>query len=74
MGSFSVAGYFLIRLMIFAYKKCTKIMRLSKKRFERLAVSVKITASCSQKTVNNPIMSQNKAVNENLRTFNLMQN
>ena len=57
MGSFSVAGYF----------------------FERLVVFVKITASRSsylflQQTLTNLIMSQNKAINENLRTFNFMQN
>ena len=55
-------------------------MRYVKKRFKRLAIFVKITASGSinsylflQQTVTNPIMSQNKAINENLRTFNFMQ-
>ena len=40
---------------------------------------VKITASCSsclilQQTVTNRTMSQNKAINENLRIFSFMQN
>ena len=54
-------------------------MREVKKRFERLAVFVKITASRSSylllyQTVTNPTMSQNKPINENLGTFNFMQN
>ena len=54
-------------------------MKQVKKRFQRFAVFVKITASRSsylflQQTVTNPIMSQNKVINENLRTFNFMQN
>ena len=69
MSSFSAAGYFLTCVMIFVHFLC----------FERLAVFDKITASRSsylflQKTVTNPTMSQNKAINENLRTFNFMQN
>ena len=54
-------------------------MKDVKKRFERLAVFVKITASLNsdlflQQTVTNPIMSQNKAITKNLRTFNFTQN
>ena len=54
-------------------------MRLVKKRFEHLAVFVKITASRSsylflQQTVTYPTMSQNKVINKNLKTFNFMQN
>ena len=54
-------------------------MREVKKRFECLAVFVKITVSGNsylflQQTVTNPTMSQNKAINENMRTFNFMQN
>ena len=49
------------------------------KRFERLIVLTKTTTSRSsyfflQQTVTNPTMSQNKVINENLRTFNFMQN
>ena len=81
MHNFSVAGYFFTYLMIFVHKKCvlyTKNHEVIYKRFECLAVFVKITASRSnylflQQTVNKLIMSQNKAINENLRTFNFMQ-
>ena len=82
MGSFSVAGYFFDLphdfCTLFVYKN-TKIMRYVKKRFKRHAVFVEITASSSsylflQQTVTNLIMSQNKAINKNLRTFNFMQN
>ena len=80
MGSFSVAGYFFdLRhdfRTVFVYKN-HEVSK--KKRFKRLAVFVKITASRSsylflQQTVTNLIMSQNIAINENLRTFNFMQN
>ena len=64
MVSFNVAGYFFDTPHDF----CTL--------FERLAVFVKIIATRSsylflQQTVINPIMSQNKAINENLRTLTL---
>ena len=77
MGSFSVAGYYFDLPHDFRTLFVTKIMRQVKKRFERLAVFVKITVSRSsylflQQTVTNPIMSQNKAINENLRIFNFI--
>ena len=79
MGSFSVAGYFFDLPLDFRILFVCKNHEKGRKRFERLAVFVKITASRSsyvflQQTVTNPTMSQNKAINENLRTFNFMQN
>ena len=72
MGNFSIAGYFFTYLMIFVHKKC----KVSQKRFERLAVFVKIVASRNsylflQQTVTNPIMSKNKASKkfENLQLY-----
>ena len=83
MSSFSVADYFFdlphdfCTLLVYTF--CAQNHELSQKRSERFAVFVKITVSRSsylllQQTVTNPIMSQNKIINENLRTFNFMQN
>ena len=74
MGSFSLTGYF----FDLPHDFCTPY-EVSQKRFERLAVFVKITASRSsylflQQTVTNPIISQSKVINEKLRTFNFVQN
>ena len=79
MRSFSVAGYFFDLPHDFCTLFVYKNYAVSQKTFKRLAVFVKITASSSsylflQQTVTNPIMSQNKAINENLRTFHLLQN
>ena len=79
MGSFSVAGYFFDLPHDFCTLFVYKNHEVSQKRFKSLAVFVKITASRSshlflQQTVTNPIMSQNKAINKNLWTFNFMQN
>ena len=78
MGNFSVAGYVFDLLHDFCILFVCKNHEISQKCFERLAVFVKITASRNsylffQQTVTNRIMSQNKVINENLRTFSFMQ-
>ena len=79
MCSFSIASYFFDLPLDFRILSVCKNHETSQKRFERLSVFVKISASRSsylflQQTVTNPIMLQNKAINKNLSTFNFMNN
>ena len=79
MGSFSVAGYFFDLPHDFRTLFVNKTYEVSKKRFERLSACAKITLSHSsylflKQSMTNPIMSHNKAINKDLRTFNFMQN